>query len=459
MINIKNKNITVLGAKRSGIAVAKLLAHFGAEVLLSDINENAIDKNTINSLEKIGINIELGKHGDDIFLSDMIILSPGIPSTIQIVESMSIAGVPILSEIEMAYELTDSKIIAITGSNGKTTTTELITDILNKSDVPAVACGNIGLAFSEAIYNSLNEKNKPVFVVEISSFQLENILNFKPNIALLLNITPDHLDRYDSFEDYANTKARIFENQNENDIAIINSDDKESIIFTNPQSEIINISMKEKVNKLAYFDDNYFNFFINSKWHRLEIDEIKLIGEHNKYNILFAFIASQSFIKNEFGTKKSLSTFKAIEHRIELCGEIDGVKFYNDSKATNTDSVKVALKSFNNPIHLILGGKDKDTNFSDLQNLIDEKVKTVYSIGETSKKIESQLNNIELVDSKSLENAMKKALQNANQNEIILLSPASSSYDQYKNFEKRGEDFKRIFNNLKKEKNTNESNK
>ena len=450
MINIKNKNITVLGAKRSGIGVAKLLSHYQANVFISDNNKNAIDDNTKQLLKNLNIESEFGQHSEKIYDSDFIIISPGIPDTIPIIQKIKQLNIPILSEIEIAYNFANSQIIAITGSNGKSTTTKLTADILNKSGIPAIACGNIGLAFSEAVFTSLKKNTKPIYVVEISSFQLENIINFRPNVAVLLNITPDHLDRYNSFNEYAKTKVKIFINQSKNDIAILNIDDENVSNFSKPKSKIINISMRENKDQFAYFDKTYFHYKINSQWHKLNKNKIQLIGEHNQYNILSAFSAAYSFLNNEIGTVRSLSTFKSITHRIEFCGSINGVSFYNDSKATNTDSVKVALKSFKDPIHLILGGKDKDTDFSELQELINKNVKTVYTIGETSNKINSQLKNINIVNSKVLDLAMKTALKNANKNEIILLSPSCSSYDQYVNFEKRGEHFKTIFDKLKK---------
>ncbi|MDA3870957.1 MAG: UDP-N-acetylmuramoyl-L-alanine--D-glutamate ligase [Candidatus Marinimicrobia bacterium] len=450
MINVKNKNITVLGAKRSGIGVAKLLSHYQANVFISDNNKNAIDGNTKQLLKNLNIESEFGQHSEKIYDSDFIIISPGIPDTIPVIQKIKQLNIPILSEIEIAYNFANSQIIAITGSNGKSTTTKLTADILNKSKIPAIACGNIGLAFSEAVFISLKKNTKPIYVVEISSFQLENIINFRPNVAVLLNITPDHLDRYNSFNEYAKTKVKIFINQSKNDIAILNIDDENVSNFSKPKSKIINISMRENKDQFAYFDKTYFHYKINSQWHKLNKNKIQLIGEHNQYNILSAFSAAYSFLNNEIGTVSSLSTFKTITHRIEFCGSINGVSFYNDSKATNTDSVKFALKSFKGPIHLILGGKDKDTNFSELQELINKNVKTVYTIGETSNKINSQLKNINIVNSKVLDLAMKTALKNANKNEIILLSPSCSSYDQYVNFEKRGEHFKTIFDKLKK---------
>ena len=450
MINVKNKNITVLGAKRSGIGVAKLLSHYQANVFISDNNKNAIDNNTKQLLKNLNIESEFGQHSEKIYDSDFIIISPGIPDTIPVIQKIKQLNIPILSEIEIAYNFANSQIIAITGSNGKSTTTKLTADILNKSGIPAIACGNIGLAFSEAVFTSLKKNTKPIYVVEISSFQLENIINFRPNVAVLLNITPDHLDRYNSFNEYAKTKVKIFINQSKNDIAILNIDDENVSNFSKPKSKIINISMRENKDQFAYFDKTYFHYKINSQWHKLNKNKIQLIGEHNQYNILSAFSAAYSFLNNEIGTVRSLSTFKSITHRIEFCGSINGVSFYNDSKATNTDSVKVALKSFKGPIHLILGGKDKNTDFSELQELINKNVKTVYTIGETSNKINSQLKNINIVNSKVLDLAMKTALKNANKNEIILLSPSCSSYDQYVNFEKRGEHFKTIFDKLKK---------
>jgi UDP-N-acetylmuramoylalanine--D-glutamate ligase len=424
MINVKNKKITVLGAKRSGIGVAKLLSHYQANVFISDNNKNAIDGNTKQLLKNLNIESEFGQHSEKIYDSDFIIISPGIPDTIPVIQKIKQLNIPILSEIEIAYNFANSQIIAITGSNGKSTTTKLTADILNKSKIPAIACGNIGLAFSEAVFISLKKNTKPIYVVEISSFQLENIINFRPNVAVLLNITPDHLDRYNSFNEYAKTKVKIFINQSKNDIAILNIDDENVSNFSKPKSKIINISMRENKDQFAYFDKTYFHYKINSQWHKLNKNKIQLIGEHNQYNILSAFSAAYSFLNNEIGTVSSLSTFKTITHRIEFCGSINGVSFYNDSKATNTDSVKVALKSFKGPIHLILGGKDKDTNFSELQELINKNVKTVYTIGETSNKINSQLKNINIVNSKVLDLAMKTALKNANKNEMILLSPS-----------------------------------
>jgi UDP-N-acetylmuramoylalanine--D-glutamate ligase len=351
--------------------------------------------------------------------------------------------IPVYSEIEVASWFSESPIIAVTGSNGKTTTTSLIADMLEKSGIPAIACGNIGHSFSQAVYTAIVSGSHPLYVTEVSSFQLETTRNFRPNVAVLLNITPDHMDRYDSFLDYALTKCRILINQQKEDVAVLNKDDEVINEHAKTKAYVIPVSKEKLPDSIAYFDGEHFSFKLNGTWHDLEKKDIKLFGIHNEYNIASAASAVSPFINDHKGVFDSLKSFKSIPHRIEFAGEAGNIRFYNDSKGTNTDSVKMAIRSFNSPLHLILGGRDKDSNFRDLAPYLGEKDK-LYVIGEASQKIMEQLAEFKPIPCGDLEIAVMTAFREAHPGDAILLSPACASYDQYKNFEERGEHFKQL---------------
>jgi len=440
---VTDKNITVLGAGRSGISAAILLAKHDAKVLVSDSNADNKNDDLIRIFDEHGISYEFGQHSEKILGSDFVILSPGIPTTSHVVQSLYERDIPVYSEIEVASWFTESPIIAVTGSNGKTTTTTLIADMLERSGIPAVACGNIGHSFSQAVYTAIVSGSHPMYVTEVSSFQLETTKDFRPTVAVLLNITPDHLDRYDSFLDYALTKCRVLINQQKEDFAVLNRDDVVINEHAKTKAYVIPVSKEKLPDSIAYFDGETFSFQLNEQWHNLDKNEIKLFGIHNEYNIASAASAVSPFIQDHEGVFTSLRNFKTIPHRIEFAGEAGNIRFYNDSKGTNTDSVKMAIQSFTSPLHLILGGRDKDSDFRELAPYLSEHDK-IYVIGEASGKIMEQLKEFDPIPCGELQIAVMKAFGEAHPGDAVLLSPACASYDQYKNFEERGDHFKQL---------------
>jgi UDP-N-acetylmuramoylalanine--D-glutamate ligase len=447
IVLVKEKNITVLGAGRSGISAAILLAKHDANVLVSDSNAANETPDILRIFNEHHIRSEFGQHSRDILNSDFVILSPGIPTSSPVVQMLYERDIPVYSEIEVASWFTESPIIAVTGSNGKTTTTTLIADMLERSGIPAVACGNIGHSFSQAVYTAIVSGSHPMYITEVSSFQLETTKDFRPNVAVLLNITPDHMDRYDSFLDYALTKCRILINQEKEDFAVLNRDDAVINEHAKTKAYVIPVSKEKMPDSIAYFDGETFSFKLNGQWHELAKNDIKLFGIHNEYNIASAASAVSPFIQDHSGIFNSLKEFESIPHRIEFAGEAGNIRFYNDSKGTNTDSVKMAIQSFNSPLHLILGGRDKDSDFRELAPYLSEDDK-VYVIGEASMKIIDQLKEFHPKPCGELEIAVMSAFAQAHPGDAILLSPACASYDQYKNFEERGNHFKQIVKNI-----------
>lgn len=448
MIHVKNKKVTILGAGRSGIAAARLLSEQGAFPFITDINRSLLETDLPEKLESLNIPFEFGLHSERAFDADFAIISPGISPTTPIVTSIAARNIPITSEIELAFWFAKAPTIAITGSNGKSTTTTLTAHLLNESGVPSLACGNLGNAFSEAVRKAISENYHPLYVVECSSFQLENISLFMPDVAVLLNITPDHLDRYTNFDDYAWAKAQIFHNQSLDHRAVINMDDAKSVQYGKCKASTVPISLTPQSDQVALYRDGSFHFIHHDVWYEVPESEIILPGDHNKYNIMAAVSAVLPFVSNGEGIVKGLKNFKGIPHRLEFIREYNGLQFYNDSKATNLDSVRVALRSFKQPIHLILGGKDKKGNFQSIRPDLDRYVKEIYTIGEAAATIENQLPGYPITSSSTLDQAISNALTKSEPGQIILLSPGCASFDQYKNFEARGDHFREIVNNL-----------
>ena len=442
-MHVSNKDIVVLGAGRSGLSAAILLARHGARVFLSERDAERKTPDIEKLLKEHGIGYEFGDHSGRIFSSDLVILSPGIPASSAVVRDLNARDIPVYSEIEAASWFAESPVIAVTGSNGKTTTTALIADMLQQSGISAVACGNIGHTFSRAVYTAIISGTQPLYVTEVSSYQLETVSSFKPHVAVILNISPDHLDRYDSFLDYALYKCRILINQKENDYAVLNRDDKMIRKHAKTQAFVIPVSEKKLPGTVAYFDDNTFSFRIGKRWHRLSKKDIKLFGVHNEYNIASAASAVSPFVDDHEGVFRSLRTFNSIPHRIEFAGEAVNIRFYNDSKGTNIEAVQMALRSFNSPLHLILGGRDKGSDFRELIPYLSEEDK-LYTIGEAGPKIIRQLGEFVPLACGDLETAVMKAFDHAHPGDAVLLSPACASFDQYRDFEERGEHFKKI---------------
>ncbi len=441
-MDLKNRKIGIIGYSRTGRATAEFVAKNGGIVKVSELSEtNELREELLNK----GYEFELGKNSPE-FLSDcdLIIISPGVSSESDFVRELENRGKDIISEIEFASRFIKGKIIGITGSNGKSTVTSMIYHILKSAGKSSTIAGNIGVPLINFV-----EDNSDYFVVELSSFQLEKIKDFKPFISVLLNITPDHLDRYPSFEEYALAKFNIFRNQNDSDFAILNSEDE----FTNKNSEKINA---EKI----YFSisgsksDIYLSqneiFFKGEKIMR--VSEIPLLGIHNVENTMASIGAAMVIGIEPAKIREAVISFKGLEHRTELCGEIKGIKFINDSKATNIDATFKALLSFSSPLILILGGKDKGGDFTKLNKLIKEKVKKLILIGAAREKIKKQLNrSIDFVEVETMRDAVYRGYEFADRGDIVILSPACASFDMYENFEERGKDFKKIVEELKRE--------
>jgi len=447
-MELNGKRALVVGLGKSGVASALFMKAHGARVTVSDTKSGDELRNEIPVLLDHGITVETGGHGDRTFRGqDLIVVSPGVPvDAPPLVQARSL-GETVIGEIELAAQFLPGPIVAITGSNGKTTTTTLTGEILTASDFPTLVGGNIG---TPAI--SLAERAKPetVVVLEISSFQLETIQTFRPKIAVVLNVTPDHLDRHRTFEIYADAKARIFENQQESDFAVLNADDPTCMAMgARTRAQVFWFGRQKEVKQGAWVRDGNV-VFRDSKGQReiLQVSEIPLKGAHNLENVLAAVCAGVLMGCAPEKVRQAVRDFKAVEHRLEFVATIGGVDYYNDSKATNVDATIKALESFPSNIHLILGGKDKGSDYTVLNDLIRQRVKRIYTIGAAAAKIESQVKGAEVVHAETLENAIRKAHAVANPGDVVLLAPACASFDQFKSYEHRGKLFKDIVRGL-----------
>lgn len=456
MTEIENKSFTVLGAGRSGIAVAKLLRGKGAEVFLSDgSNKDKLKYLDEKFLKEEGIESETGGHSDKVFESDIIIKSPGISPQSEVILKAKKLNKKIYSEIEAAFWFCKGQVIAITGTNGKTTTTILTGEIFKNAGYDTKVCGNVGLAFSEIVSEV---KEDTIVVLETSSYQLNDIEEFKPKVAILMNITPDHLDWHGGFDNYLKAKLEILKNQNKTDLAIINYDDETLLKATkNLKSGKAYFSIRENFNgnnydaacflrnkKIIYTDKNK-----NTEEEIMEAGEINIRGNHNIYNSLASVISARAFeIKKEV-IRDTLMKFKGVEHRIEFVKDIRGIKFYNDSKATNIDSLIVALESFPGNLILILGGRETGNDYSKTDELVKKKVKEIIAIGETKEKIKQHFGSYKKVtEAKTMDEAVEIAMTNGSKGDNVLLSPACKSFDMFDSFEHRGTEFKKSVNKL-----------
>lgn len=450
----KYKKISIIGAARSGVAAAKLFKKNSFDVFLSDSTpEEKIEQKFKDEIKSEGIAYEFGGHSEKVYDCDLMVVSPGVPQSSAVIQSALKKGIEVISEVEAASWFSKGRVIAVTGTNGKTTTTTLIGEIFKDAGYNTFVCGNIGTAFSE-IADKTNDDS--IVVLETSSFQLDNIKNFKPFVSVMLNITPDHMDRYDSFDKYAESKMKIADNQNESDYFVFNFDDElvrksaETGVKAKHSAFSLNSDVKKKFESGAYVD-NYDLIYFYYMGEENVIDTQKLIikGQHNVYNTMASVISAKIFgIEKEF-IKKTVENFKGVEHRLEFVRDINGIKFYNDSKATNVNSVWYALQGFNERLVLILGGKDKGNEYSQIEKEVKEHVKHIIAIGESKQKVYNYFRNIiPTTVASSLEDAVNKAASNAKSGDVVLLSPACASFDMFDNYEHRGREFKRIVNSL-----------
>ena len=447
-MELSNKRALVVGLGKSGVASALFLKAHGAKVTVSDTKSGDELRNEIPVLLDHGITVETGGHGDRTFRGqDLIVVSPGVPVDAPPLVQARALGESVIGEIELAAQFLPGPIVAITGSNGKTTTTTLTGEIMTAAGFSALVGGNIG---TPAI--SLAERAKPetAIVLEVSSFQLETIQTFRPKVAVVLNVTPDHLDRHRTFEVYVDAKARIFENQQGSDFAVLNADDLTCVAMgARTRAQVFWFSRQKEVEHGACVRDGNIVFRDNSGQREImQVSEIPLKGAHNLENVLAAVCAGALMGCAPEKIRQAVCDFKAVEHRLEFVATIRGVDYYNDSKATNVDATIKALESFPANIHLILGGKDKGSDYTVLNDLLRQRVKRVYTIGAAAGKIESQIKGPEVVHAETLENAIRKANAVAQRGDVVLLAPACASFDQFKSYEHRGKTFKEIVRSL-----------
>jgi UDP-N-acetylmuramoylalanine--D-glutamate ligase len=452
-MELKGKKVLVVGLGKSGRAAALFLRRRGAQVTVSDIRSAEALGKELPALLEEGIAVETGGHGLLTFRrQDLIVVSPGVPLSTPELQQVRNLGLPILGEVELAAQFLKTKILAITGSNGKTTTTTLCGEVLKAGGLETQVGGNIGVPVIELVETpqNLSQHAKDSWsVLEISSFQLETARLFRPKISIILNITPDHLDRHGTFENYAMAKERIFGAQTPDDFLVLNGDDPRvqqaagrarSQVFWFSRSKmvrqgtaVVNGAIAFRANEQASFEPV------------LPVSDIPLKGEHNVENVLAAVCAARLAGVSNAAIAKAVQDFRAVEHRLEFVADISGVLYYNDSKATNVDATLKAIAAFPKGIHLILGGKDKNSDYTALRPLLQERVTAVYTIGAAAEKIEREIDGAtRIVPAKTLAAAVDAASSAAVPGDVVLLAPACSSFDQFESYEHRGRIFKEL---------------
>lgn len=448
----KDNFLVVLGGGESGVGAAVLGKDKGFEVLLSDSGK--IPEKYRSTLDAEQIEYEEGGHSEErILTATLVVKSPGIPPTAPLVKKLAEQGTPILSEIEFAGRYTDAKMVCITGSNGKTTTTLLTYHILKDAGLNVGLAGNVGKSLALQVAREKHD----VYVIELSSFQLENMYDFKADVAVITNITPDHLDRYDyKMENYVAAKFRILQNQTEEDYFIYWQDDPVvTAQIAGMQLEAMQLPFSEmrQEGTSAWVDDNnIIHFHTPMDVFEIPRDRLSLPGLHNLYNSMAAGLSASLMNVPEDRIVKSLADFEAVEHRLEYVDTVDGVKYINDSKATNVNSTWYALESMTQPTVLILGGKDKGNDYTEIQDLVKEKVKAIVCMGKDNEKLMKFFGGMvpEIADTHSLEDAMAACRRFAKEGDAVLLSPCCASFDLFTSYENRGELFKEAVRNMKK---------
>jgi UDP-N-acetylmuramoylalanine--D-glutamate ligase len=450
-IELRNKRVLVVGLARTGMATALFCAARGACVTATDTRTESELDAAVAELRKAGVGLELAGHRQELIQgADLIIPSPGVPADAPLLQSARSKGVTIWSEIELASRFLKGRLIGITGSNGKTTTTSLIEHILKKAGFSTILAGNIGTPLISYVEKT---SDKTITIAELSSFQLELVEKFRPNISLFLNLTPDHLDRHHTLESYGAAKARIFENQTEADSAVLNADDPGTTPYAPAKPQLFWFSRKQRVAQGAFVRENDILFrFEGMEEKVLKLADIPLAGSHNVENVLAAVAAARLAGAEPAAVAKGVRSFAGVEHRLEFVAEIGGVRFYNDSKATNVDATLKALDAFSGRILIILGGKDKGSDYTLLQARLREKAILALLIGAAASKIEKQIaGSVAIEQAGTIERAVETAANAARPGDVVLLAPACASFDQFQNYEHRGRVFKELVHQLERQ--------
>ena len=450
-IKIRGRKIIVLGLALSGVAAAKLAARQGADVFVSDNQDTSELQGTLTDLKELGINGELGQHSNQIYDADLWIISPGIPQDSELVQKGHHKGISIVSEIEFASWFTEAPILAITGSNGKTTTAHLLAEMIQTDDLHGLLAGNVGIPFSAMVLKDLeNPDAKRVWILEISSFQMEFITHFKPYIAIFLNITPDHLNRYPSMKEYIAAKMKMWSRQTAEDFIVYNADDT-ILVEEIAESTSRKIAFGLGHHPEAIFQPNRTKIYTEEHATLIEMNQLALPGKHNLANALAAATAAHLMgIPNKL-ISATMSQFSGVPHRLESVAEINGVTYINDSKATNLDAVQVALKSFSQPVILLLGGLDKGGDFRSLLPHTHNNLKEVIAFGQAQDLILTALRDaVRSTSVMDLKEALALAQNCSQPGDVVLLSPGCASFDQFNNFEERGNYFRSLVTVMEK---------
>jgi UDP-N-acetylmuramoylalanine--D-glutamate ligase len=447
-IDLRNKHVLVVGMARTGIATALFCAARGAAVTATDTRTEAQIGEAATQLRDAGVTLEFGGHPQSILArQDLIIPSPGVPADAPLLKAAGAKGITIWSEIELAYRFLKGRLIGITGSNGKTTTTSLIGHLLETANFPVIVAGNIGTPLISRVGRATPHS---VIVAEVSSFQLELIETFRPAISVFLNLTPDHLDRHYHMDAYAAAKARIFQNQTEGDAAILNADDPATTSLAPGRPRLFWFSHKQRVAQGAFVRGEDLVFRQDGEEESvMKRPEIPLVGLHNLENVLASIVAAHLAGAPARAIAKGVRSFSGVEHRLEFVAEMGGVRYYNDSKATNTDATRKALEAFPGRVLIILGGKDKGSDYTVLQPSLRERAILALLIGAASEKIEKQIaGSVAIERAGTLERAVEIASEAARPGDVVLLAPACASFDQFENYEHRGRVFKELVHQL-----------
>ncbi len=466
-LNVKNKKVLVVGLARTGLSVARFLSNQGARVTVTDLKEENELEGYFDEALALGASLKLGTHDIQHFTgADLIVLSPGVPLNITPLEAARAAGIPLMGEVELASRYIDKPIVAITGTNGKTTTTRLVGDMLEASGRRVFVGGNIGAPLIDYVNSG---EHADVIVAEISSFQLDTIERFRPAVGVLLNVTEDHLDRYSDFHDYARSKGRLFMNQNSTDLAILNAKDwavtelESSIHSTKLYFNIDSpghgpVGFRAKGHPLqtrhgAVIQNEEITCHLPGKTPViLSLARFGLKGGHNLENAAAASLTALASGGNQAGIQAALNSFKGLRHRLEWVRNVNGVQYYNDSKATNVDAVKRSLESFQSPIILIMGGRDKGGGYTVLEHLIRKRVKRLIAMGEAREKILNALGEVTRSNGvRTLQEAVHLAYEGAAPGDIVLLAPGCSSFDMFADYVERGAAFCKVVEELKQQ--------